>query len=139
VDSDSRHIGRFRDQVAEMLLDDQAPSCEIRVSVRPGGDRVIEAIGDVDMLTAPALDKAVTESLVARPPVLVLDLSGVTFLASTGLASLMKALEGCCAVNAELRLVCTGQLVLRPMELTGLVKLFDVYPNLQSALRGWAG
>jgi anti-anti-sigma factor len=100
---------------------------------------VIEAIGDIDMLTAPALDKVVAANLLIRPPVLILDLSGVTFLASTGLASLMSVLDACCVAGAALRLVCKGRQVLRPMELTGLTQMFDVYPDVEAALRGRAG
>lgn len=135
----SRHIGRFRDQLAEGFVDDRELASEIRITIRPGGERLIEAIGDIDMMTAPALDKAVEESLRARPAVLVINLSGVTFLASSGLASLMSALESSGATGAALRLVCTEQRVLRPMELTGLIELFDVYPDSASALRGRVG
>jgi anti-sigma B factor antagonist len=136
VDNGSRYVRRFGDQVLETIADDQEPPLEIRVSSRPGGKRVVEPTGDVDMLTAPALDRVVAENLAARPQVLILDLSGVTFLASTGLASLVSAMEGCDATGAALRLVGTGPRVLRPMELTGLITLFDVYPDLESALRG---
>jgi anti-sigma B factor antagonist len=139
VNSGPKYVGRFRDQVAEKFVGDQELSHEIRISIRPGGAHVLEAIGDIDMLTAPALDKAIAENLHCRPPMLIIDLSGVTFLASSGLASLMSALEGCRAEGAALRLVCPGQLVLRPMELTGLIKLFDVYPSLESALRDQVG
>lgn len=132
----SRHVGRFRDQLVERFVSDRELGFEIRVTVRPGGERLIEAIGDIDMLSAPALDRAVEVNLRARPAVLVINLSGVTFLASSGLASLMAALEGCRAAGIALRLVCVERRVLRPMELTGLIDLFEVYPDPESALRG---
>jgi anti-sigma B factor antagonist len=139
VDRGLERVGRFRYSVAEKQVWDHEQWHEIRVSVRPSGERVIQAVGDVDMLTAPELDGAIVDNLAARPYVLILDLSEVTFLASTGLATLMRAREGCSAIGVALRVVGAEQQVLRPMELTGLIDLFDVYPDIESALGGEVG
>jgi anti-sigma B factor antagonist len=85
------------------------------------------------MLTAPALDSMLARQLVSLPRTLVLDLTEVTFLSSTGLASLMAARDSAIEVGVKLRLVCSGPTVLRPMVMTGLVELFDIHHSLQSA------
>jgi hypothetical protein len=56
--------------------------------------------GEIDTLTAGSLERALTELLEDRPEVLVVDLTAVTFLASSGLAVLIRrptrrASDGC--------------------------------------------
>jgi anti-sigma B factor antagonist len=106
---------------------------ELRVSTPARGVRVLHVAGEIDMLTAPVLDSMVARQLVSLPRLLVLDLSEVTFLSSSGLASLMAARDNAIEIGARLRLVCTGPMVLRPMEMTGLIDLFDIHHSLQVA------
>lgn len=98
-----------------------------------GGVAVIAA-GEVDMVTTPQLRDCVQEEIGKQPGVLVLDLSGVSFLGSSGLAVLVEALEECRAQESGLRLVCTSREVVRPMDATGLTQLFEVYSDLDSAI-----
>ena len=100
---------------------------------------VVAIAGELDMVSSPVLDAAVAQQLAPLPVMLILELSGVRFLGSAGLASLMAVREGAMAVGASLRLVCAGPAVLRPMDLTGLTELFEVYPDQASALRGRLG
>jgi anti-sigma B factor antagonist len=81
--------------------------------------------GEIDTLTAGSLERALTE-------VLVVDLSAVTFLASSGLAVLIRAAHQ--AGDRRLRLVSTARAVRRPMEITGSDQLFDLYPDRTAAL-----
>lgn len=108
----------------------------IEVSHPAEGACLIEVVGNVDMMTSSALRRAVAQQCEALPSTVVLDLRGVRFLGSSGLASLMAARQGVLAIGGRLRLVCTGPTVLEPMEATGLAELFEVYPDADSALRG---
>ena len=65
----------------------------------------------------------------------VLDLSGVSFLGSSGLAVLVEARDQAQRSSGELRLVCSSRIVLRALEATGLRELFDISPDLATALR----
>ena len=52
---------------------------------------VLSVLGEIDLVTVPGLDAAIAEH-VAAAPCLVLDLSGVTFFGSLGLAALIRAM-----------------------------------------------
>jgi len=88
--------------------------------------------GEIDTLTAGSLERALTELLNDAAEVLVVDLTAVTFLASSGLAVLIRAAHQ--AGERRLRLVSTARAVRRPMEITGSDQLFDLYPDRDTAL-----
>ena len=88
--------------------------------------------GEIDTLTAGSLERALTELLEDTSEVLVIDLTAVTFLASSGLAVLIRAAHQ--AGERRLRLVSTARAVRRPMEITGSDQLFDLYPDRAAAL-----
>jgi anti-anti-sigma factor len=72
---------------------------------------------------------------VSRPPVLVIDLTGVTFLASVGMSAIVGAHEGG-GEQTKVRVVSGSRDTLRPMRVTGLDNLLSIYPDLSSALDG---
>ena len=93
---------------------------------------VLSVVGEVDLVTVPGLDAAIAEH-VAAAPCLVLDLSGVTFFGSLGLAALMRAMTLADERDTRLLLVA-GWRVLRTMELTRTAELFTVYESVKEAL-----
>jgi anti-sigma B factor antagonist len=100
---------------------------------RPGV-LLLTASGEVDTLTAPLLDAAIGELVEAGEPVLAVDLTGVTFLASSGLAVLIRAAHRAAADGRRLRLVTHGRPVLRPLQITATDALFELYTDLEAAL-----
>jgi anti-sigma B factor antagonist len=60
----------------------------------------------------------------------VVRLDDVDFLASTGLGVLVEVAHRAQVSGARLRLVCSSRTVLRPLELTGLDQVFDIYATL---------
>jgi anti-sigma B factor antagonist len=101
---------------------------------RPGV-AVLTVDGEVDTLTAPPLEDAVGD-LLSDPAdtTLVVDLSGVTFLASSGLAVLIRGAHRAGERDQRLRLVAGGRAVRRPLEVTGSDQLFDMFDSLSAAL-----
>jgi anti-sigma B factor antagonist len=65
---------------------------------------------------------------------LILDLSGITFLGSAGLAVLAEARNLALARAVNVRVVAQSRTVLRPMEVTGLDKVLTVVPDVATAL-----
>lgn len=107
---------------------------QFRVS-RPTPDTaVLHVEGEIDMLTASTLDTAVTDELDAAPANLVLDFAAVSFLASSGLAVLVRAASVAAERHIRLVLVGTNRAVLRPLQVTGLTELFTIHPSLDVAL-----
>jgi anti-sigma B factor antagonist len=94
---------------------------------------VVHVVGEIDTLTAPVL-RAQLDEHISTVPLLVLDLSDVTFLGSAGLAVLVAAKETADARDHTLRLVCGSRIVIRALEATGLLTLFDVADGVPEAL-----
>lgn len=111
---------------------------QIIVTVTPAhaGTVVVTASGEVDMLTSPQLRTGVLEQFLdgAGVELVVLDLDGVTFLGTSGLAVLIEVREAAHASGVELRIVSTSRRVLRPLTIAGLVPLFDIHDTLDAAL-----
>ena len=88
--------------------------------------------GEIDTMTADALERALTTLLADSSKTLVIDLTAVTFLASSGLAVLIRAAHQ--AGERRLRLVSAARAVRRPIEITGSDQLFDLYPDRATAI-----
>ncbi|MCO1581474.1 STAS domain-containing protein [Crossiella sp. SN42] len=107
----------------------------LRLSSRTTGDAVVlTAVGEVDLLTVDSLRAALDEQLATAPKLLVLDLSGVSFLASCGLAALVEFERAATANSVKLRLVSTARSVTRPLAATGLLRTFELFDDVRAAL-----
>jgi anti-sigma B factor antagonist len=98
-----------------------------------GSARVLRAFGEIDITSAPTLRSALLPALNSSERV-VLDLSEVSFLGSSGLAVLVEGRDQAQQSERDFRLVCTSRIVIRALEATGLRELFDISPDLASAL-----
>jgi anti-sigma B factor antagonist len=99
-----------------------------------GSWSVVTATGEVDLSSASLLREAVGVLLFADRADLVVDLTGVTFLDSTGLGLLVGAAKRARSAGGTLRLVCDNARVLRLLRITGLDKTLPLYPDLASAV-----
>ncbi len=97
------------------------------------GARVLHVVGEVDTLTAPVLRTRLDEH-VTEVELLVLDLTQVTFLGSAGLAVLVAARDEADRMNHRLRLVPGSKIVVRALEATGLLSLFELADTTADAL-----
>ncbi|MFI6169445.1 STAS domain-containing protein [Nocardia sp. NPDC051052] len=91
---------------------------------------VLTVDGEVDAASAPLLRNAIDNALGNTPSVLVVDLSGVRFFGSAGLSVL---LAGAAATGGGLRVVASPP-VRRPIEVTGLGTVLNVFDDLAQAL-----
>ena len=98
------------------------------------GIALLQVAGEVDSLSAPVLDEAVDRLLAEPADTLVLDLTGVTFLASSGLAVLIRAQRVADERARTLRVVTATRAVLRVLEVTGADQLFAIHPTADDAL-----
>jgi anti-anti-sigma factor len=96
---------------------------------------VVSVSGEIDLVTAPALEQAIGAVVADGPTALVIDLSGVDFLGSVGLKILAATYEKL-GNSAEFGVVAHGPATKRPIHLTGLDKTFALYPTLDEALIG---
>jgi len=112
------------------------PFGEFRIArSEQAGAVVVEVVGDVDTTTAPALVQAAQEALEAAPPLLVVDLTRVEFLASPGLTALLT-IHRDAGPGTAVRIVAAGRATLRPIQLTGLEESLSLFPTREAALAG---
>jgi anti-sigma B factor antagonist len=100
-----------------------------------GETPVVRVVGEVDIATAPSLRERL-EQVLAPARRVVVDLSEVTFLDSTGLSVLVgawKRLSGE-GLEGDLRLVVVRPTIQKVLEITGLDQVFSVFATLAEAL-----
>jgi anti-sigma B factor antagonist len=97
------------------------------------GVAVVSIGGEIDLSTAPAFEEVIAEALQEDPPALVVELSGVTFMASVGLRILAATQQGV-GKSIQLAVVADHAAASRPMQLTGLDNVISLYPTLDEAL-----
>lgn len=91
--------------------------------------------GELDMLSAQQLSGALDEAISGTPVHVVVDLTAVDFMGSHGLTALVDALHAQRA-HCHLALVVDhNRAVQQPLDLTGLIDVFDCYEELDGALR----
>jgi len=96
---------------------------------------VLRVRGEIDMLTTPKLRTMLSELIESRPRVVVLDLAAVSFFASSGLSTLVEARDLAAASGVLLHLACPSRAVRRPLQITGLAARFEVYDDVETALK----
>jgi anti-sigma B factor antagonist len=97
-----------------------------------GGVAVLSVSGEIDLATIPAFEAAIADALTQRPTALIVDLSGVDFLASAGLQALVAARESLTGA-AEFAVVAHGPATSRPIQLTGLDHVLSLHPTVADA------
>ena len=109
------------------------PALTVDVRVDDSGVPVLLVAGEVDMATAPRFGEAVSARVAAGEP-FVVDLEGVDFLSSAGLAVLVDAREQTAGHDLRWAVVATRPTVTRPLEITGLLDLLPVHGSLADAV-----
>ncbi len=94
---------------------------------------VVSVAGVIDMLTAPDLEKAISEAAKSSPAAVVVDMTGVEFLASAGMGVLIAAQDEL-APDIKLAVVAEGPATSRPLKLVGVTDVVDLYATLDQAL-----
>ena len=95
---------------------------------------VIHLTGDLDMATVGRAEQALEDAVQDTTSSLILDLSGITFFASTGLHLLVRLKAATCDQDQNLHVVAAHRRVLRPLQLTELDAAFEIHPTVEHAL-----
>ena len=107
--------------------------------VRP--DAVLVHVkGEIDSSTAgelrSQLESALQQAGGHESRLLIVDLEGVTYFGSAGLNAVLDCHKQGLRTGISVRLVADNDLVVRPIEVTNLDSLLDLYPALPDALEG---
>ncbi|MCA1569092.1 MAG: STAS domain-containing protein [Chloroflexi bacterium] len=101
------------------------PSFDLRV-VRGEGRMHIAPCGELDIVTAPQLEEAISEATSAAVPELVLDLRKLTFMDSTGLRTLAQANQRTQQAGTTLSIWRGPHQIERVLEISGLGPLLPL-------------
>lgn len=100
---------------------------EFAVDVTEGdGVTVVHVRGEVDLYTAPRLQSDLSEIVVGDAPMIVIDLSQLDFIDSTGLGVLVGALKVARASSGDVTLRNPSRSTHKILEIAGLTELFTI-------------
>ena len=110
------------------------PEGEFRVAVdaQAPGHAVVAVAGEIDVATAPELERALHDAGVAKR--VVLDLSECAFIDSSGLRTLLGARSAAATAGGSLVLVVSDPGIMRVFEVTGLGDLLEIHATLAGAV-----
>ncbi len=97
------------------------------------GNLVVRLAGEIDLDRAPEVRRLLLDSVKRSLDVLV-DLSAVTYIDSSGIASLVEALQWAKRRGTDLCLIAVSPEALRVFELARLDKVFAIHPDMNAAL-----
>jgi anti-sigma B factor antagonist len=82
------------------------------------------------------LNAALHEAANQASRLLIIDLQGLTYFGSAGLNAVLDCHGQGLQAGTYVRLVADSGLVVRPIEVTNLDSVFELYPTLSEALEG---
>jgi len=98
------------------------------------GMSVFELTGSLDIATSPTVRASLVEASERGDHKLIVDLTKVDFLDSTGLGALIGAQRRAKEFGGDVRLVVKEGQILRLLRITGLLKVLSVYSALDDAV-----
>lgn len=103
-----------------------------KIQEKPAGF-IVALEGDVDLQTSPDARKVLLE-VVGRGRSVFVDLSGVGYIDSSGIASLVEALQQSRQNGSAFVLASVSEAALRVLQLARLDRVFKIYGTLEDAL-----
>ena len=97
------------------------------------GTPVVSVMGDVDLATAPLLERTLVEVTEAGKGEVVVDLTGCSFLDAGGLRALVATRSRLKSSDRSLALVLSNPSVMRIFQITHFDEWFEIYPSLGAA------
>jgi anti-sigma B factor antagonist len=99
---------------------------------------VVQVGGELDMLTAPTLTDFLARALASKPRSLVIDITEVTFLGSSGLRVLVDGQQLAGDATRVALAVTPRSTALRSLEVSRLLGLFKYFPTAAEAIAALA-
>jgi len=99
------------------------------------GVTIVAIEGDVDLHSSPEARKIFLDCVGRNQPVLV-DLSNVGYIDSSGVASLVESLQAAKKSGRNFALVSVSEAALKVLNLARLDKVFSIFDTLEDGLKG---
>jgi anti-sigma B factor antagonist len=113
---------------------DERPQFGVELLEPVGDVAVVVVDGELDIYTAPQLAKALMKCLDEGAVRLVVDLSAVPFIDSSGLGVLVTGLKRLQPRGGSLDIVCSRANVVRTFRLTGLLGILGLHATREEAM-----
>jgi anti-sigma B factor antagonist len=95
---------------------------------------VISLAGEVDLYTAPEFKQQLLEVIAQGGRQVIVDFSATTFIDSTTLGVLVGGVKRLRVNDGQLTLVCDDRNITKIFEITGLDRVFTIYPTRDEAV-----
>jgi len=100
-----------------------------------GGDAyLISLTGEIDLYTAPEFKQQLLDVIAQGGKEVVVDFSDTTFIDSTTLGVLVGGVKRLRTNEGQLSLVCSDRNITKIFEITGLDRVFAIYPTREEAV-----
>ncbi len=109
---------------------------EVRVAEN-NSVQIVEVEGEVDLYSSPQLRKILLDLSKEEHKAILVDLSKVKYMDSSGIATLVEALQQTSKYSGKLKLANLRDAVRDVFELSRLDKVFDIYPTIEDALQAF--
>lgn len=93
--------------------------------------------GEININTSPEMRKAFDKIIRDDEKKVVIDFTGVSYIDSSGLATLIEMFQRLKKTGGHMRLANMSQKAKNIFEITKLHKLFEIYDSLQDALNNF--
>jgi anti-sigma B factor antagonist len=110
------------------------PKFELSEEALDARTHVISVSGEIHVSTAPEFSRRLNDAIAGGKLAVVLDLSGVEFIDSTGLSVLLNGLRRVTRAGGRMAIVVTNPTVRRLFEITRLDSTFDILATREAAL-----
>ncbi len=107
----------------------------VEIKSEHGGNAIVYRLGGtLDLATAPSLRAALVDAANEGKHDIIVDLTHLEFLDSTGLGALIGAHRRALEHGGRVRLIVNDGPIHRLLTITGLLRIFAVYASLDAAL-----
>jgi anti-sigma B factor antagonist len=103
-----------------------------------GGLQCIRVEGEIDMSVSPDVRTALQNAFKKSPKGVIVDLSGVPYMDSSGIATLVEGMQWSTKERARFILVGVQEKVMNTLKLARLNELFDIHFTEDDALKSLA-
>lgn len=107
---------------------------EIEVEEKEGF-HIVTPVGELDVYTVPLFRKVLLKLEGERRHDIILDMTQVTFIDSSGLGSLIETYQKVTSADGEIAFVIENPRILKVFKIVNLDRTFKVFPNLGRALQ----
>jgi len=96
---------------------------------------ILEIYGEVDLYSSPEVRKVLLQLVNDETAVIIVNLNNVTYIDSSGVATLVEGLQEMGKYSGKLKLTNLRDAVRHVFELSSLDKVFEIHNTLEDAMR----